>query len=287
MFARKFGYKRPWNTWRRNYGGIMKSWGPRKPFRRNYSLKHVTDARTNTSTTRIRTGALRTKRIQYGGGYLRPFSLMGGSVPFPASCMRTFQICDIGGLSVTPAVTGQFGAETIYNLNSTYQPFFTGMGASRQPYGWDQAYTGVYTRYKVMRCYWELQFFNASQDNMFVAVQLSSSQDSRATNAYNPYDVMARPNAQIVVVNKTTSTGMPVCVTGYIDIWQLEGMTRDQYLADDNLYCGENNGNPTRLCYLRISNATITGDGNHNVSATVKLKYEVQLYAPVTQTYSS
>lgn len=206
--------------------------------------------------------------------------------PMPREQVLWFRWYDMLGTPVT-GTAGVYGGEIVYQMHSPFQPVFSGSGNASQPYGWDQLYTQWYGRYKVIGFSYEIRILTSSEDNMMIAVCLSDSRDGQTMNGKNIDEIGMRPHVTQIYAGLNSTQTTPPVFKGYVDLATLEGLTRQQYDADDTLYVGVGNANPTATAYIRIAGASVTGSSNKSCTIECKIGYKVQLMGLQGQAISS
>ncbi len=191
--------------------------------------------------------------------------------PFPPMIRRNFKYCGVHQLT-TNASTGTFGTEQRYNLNALYDPDYTGSG--HQPYGFDQIMAG-YNKYRVERVSFKILFTTpGSAADMIGAASVApgtSASLAAVTLAY-PFEW---PN---FIHGHISSAGERKCVlTGSINLWDLFGVTKARYDADD-IYTGSVSANPTALALLSFAVASYSGATSQAASSLIELEYTAVIY---------
>ncbi len=172
------------------------------------------------------------------------------------------------------ATDAQLGVENVWQLNGCFDPDFT--GGTHQPYGYDQAST-LYGRYVVHGCRVSLEMQTpAAQTQCFaVAIQVQGSQQTFSLTGAAVSDLEEKEQS---FVKRLASTGEVQRWSKYFNLWDIEGVTREQYIAQLTQYSSISSANPTQVEYLRIAVATMNGTTSANVYIGVKLEFDVQFF---------
>jgi hypothetical protein len=167
-----------------------------------------------------------------------------------------------------------------FQINSLFDPDPSGGGAAHQPYGFDTL-SGIYTRYRVIKCKWNIEF-SPSIDRLCVGIILSSQQITAVTNLATYQLAAESPLSE----NKALafSGGPPARFYGQRSLNTIMGLTPSQMMNDDT-YSAPVTANPAQLVYLYVyaynpSTTTVTANIN------VNLWFESIMYDPYLQNQS-
>lgn len=167
---------------------------------------------------------------------------------------------------------GYYGSEQRYNLNSLYDPDYTGSG--HQPYGFDQI-MATYNKYRVNRVSYKITFTTPGADADMLCTATVAPGTSASIAAAAPSTPLEWPNA---THGHLSSQGSRICVlTGTIDLHTLIGVTKQRYDADD-IFVGSVSANPTQLALLSYAVASYSGSGSQACSTLIELEYEAVIY---------
>lgn len=174
----------------------------------------------------------------------------------------------------TEATTGyNFGTAQTFYLNGLYSP-----GPGRQPYGFDQFCPTLYKRFKVYRCKVSLQFFNPSLDGIVVAASVAPPGATHALAGLTLDEVMQYP---FTCVKHVSDSGKQAVNMWFdLDIGEISGLTREQFIADPDGYTGSGTGNPGTLPELRIAAASSSGTEG-NIQFRIKMEFWSMFYERV------
>lgn len=222
------------------------------------------------------------RRSYLGDTNLAPYaSTLSRGCPFPAFKDVTLPYCEIVGLSgITILTTGN---EYVFNMNSLYDPNFTGSG--HQPYWYDQL-NNIYKKYRVLGFRVRVTFITPSTTTMWCATHINDSQDSYSFTGIVPEQIGEKEYGKMFANIPTGGAGNVIWDSGYVSIHKLEGMSFNQFLADDG-FAANINANPAAIAQLRI----VAGDYTQPVSpstcrARVEISYHARLYGVQTQNVS-
>lgn len=195
---------------------------------------------------------------------------------FPSHRIMCFKYCEdvfVSSLTATP----NHGNQYQFALNSLFDPNITGTG--HQPYNYDQI-ANVYRKYRVYECDIQLVFYFPNSTTMSVAVQCVNSQDNNTLTATTPAEAAERTGCKWAIV--TPGGNNTITYQDTVKIWDLEGMSYNEWLADD-AFAANYNGNPAAIPKINFAAA----DSNAPVSAStitcrVQLVYKARMYEPLT-----
>lgn len=203
--------------------------------------------------------------------------------PFPPVVIKTLTYCDqvnLASLTTTPLT----GSALVYRTGSIFDPDASNVGTNHQPYYYDQL-SGIYSWYQVLEFGWNIEFFNATTNTCFGAVQITQSGDSNYTIASKQlYQLRERPGGWVEPIT-VYGTRQAACV-GNIKLWELEGLSYRQYIAEEDYQAGIG-GNPTLSGNLSIAVGDLASPvAVSNVLVSVKLIYKVRLFGQIAQSTS-
>lgn len=167
---------------------------------------------------------------------------------------------------------GSFGNATtiVFCVNGMYDPDITGIG--HQPMGFDQL-TGLYNRYCVYGCRYELELANTDQTEqrdvvVGTHVNLSSSTSTDAML------YLENPDTDFRILENIKSTKSTTKFNGYIDIGKQYGRSKREITTEDDFW-GETNSNPSNKVYLHIFAAGLNSTSPDTVIGVLRLTYYV------------
>lgn len=189
--------------------------------------------------------------------------------PFPPMVKRIFKYSDLHSLATAASPSaGYYGSEQRYNLNSLYDPNYTGSG--HQPYGFDQI-MATYNKYRVNRVSYKITFTTPGADNDVLCTASIAPGTSGSVAGTAPSTPLEWPNA---THGHLSSSGTRLCVlTGSIDLHTLIGVSKQRYDADDT-FVGTVSSNPSQLALLSYAVASYSGAGSQSVASLIELEYE-------------
>lgn len=176
--------------------------------------------------------------------------------------------------------TPQLGTEQAFALNDLFDPDITGAG--HQPYGYDQI-AQLYKKYRVFQCDVLLFFYFPNSSTQSVCVQPRNSQDSLTLTGAFIDAASERNGVSWSPIDPNSHT--TIHYEDSIKIWQLEGMSYKQWLADD-AFCANIGSNPAALSKIACAVADAAGAASTAITVRAELVYHVRLYEPQTQTQS-
>lgn len=172
--------------------------------------------------------------------------------------------------SMTGGIVGVVGTETIYQLNSLWQPI---IGVSRQPYGMDTL-EFLYGRYKVLWTRVEFFWTIPSADGVVAVMQAQGPNDLAVIATQYPHVIQERPGGSIIplVVNGAQNQGQ---WTRTFDIAKMCGLSKAQFQSNAGQYMAAYNANPAQMPILRTGCGNFTGTNGGSIYYNVKVTYGV------------
>lgn len=186
---------------------------------------------------------------------------------------------NISSLTLTPLT----GTPSVFRLNSLFDPLLSGAGTNHQPYSFDQL-SGLYRQYKVTAVTVELTFYGPSNGRMFGAAQFRSSQDTGPDcNGRNYYDIGERNGGWVSTIS---NAGNRVAIMRQrVNLWELEGLTFDQYIADDT-YEALMSANPQKSPLLELAVGDFDSNASSSCIYTIKFIFHAYVFGTNTQSAS-
>lgn len=166
------------------------------------------------------------------------------------------------------SVTDVFGAESIFSLNSLFDPDIGSIG--HQPYGYDQL-TLLYHRYKVNKVKIDVTYYNPSVDGMVCGAMLTAN---NSTTTLAGQSITQATELPFVVTRTLNNTGIQrTKISQTISIAEMVGVTRQQFDANINAFTG-NTAGPAVLTQPKLRIAIANTDGTSTVvNVDVKITY--------------
>lgn len=196
--------------------------------------------------------------------------------PFPSGRVVTFKYCEtviVSSLTTTP----NCGNEYAFSLNSLFDPNITGTG--HQPYLYDQI-ANVYRKYRVFSCDVLLTFYFPNSTTQSVLVQVVNSQDSSTLTAANTDEASERTGAFWCPIDPEGNN--TITYQDSIKIWELEGMSYDEWIADTG-FAANYNASPAANSKIKFAVADAAAPVTaSSISCRVELIYKARMYEPLT-----
>ncbi len=214
---------------------------------------------------------------------MHPFCFSRLSAKDPFQPGQAFDFTYAEKVTLGNGAVGTFGTESVWRLNSLYDPNFTGTG--HQPYGYDQCAV-VYNRYKVHAATVELIFTNPT-DDMFVSAMVNSPNDTVGLTSTLPGQAMERPNVELQTL-ANAGTRM-TRITRRFNLANVIGCSQSQFDADIQDYTGLIGANPAKVVFLRIAMADPSGVYSENaigVNVLVRITFHSHMWDRITQAQS-
>ncbi len=177
--------------------------------------------------------------------------------------MRYFELQSFTG-------TAGIANDRVYNLNSIFDPYRTGVG--HQPQGYDQ-WSAFYGRYRVDACK-AIVTFTGSTSGSGIIISIIGNNDSTVFN-----DPSVAAETPISITKHYASGGPSVVLTKMFNLAVLTGVTPTVYKSDDR-YQALFSSNPSEILALHVC-TTDLNTAAVPMSYTVDLIYEVTMFDPV------
>lgn len=166
------------------------------------------------------------------------------------------------------------GSAQIFNLNSVFDPDRTGGG--HQPYGFDQIAV-LYNRYRVLKTHWKVTFGPTTNSPVGCVVVPTNGLLAAAITNIATFESSAEiPFAWSSMV---PNAGSIQTHSGSMALNELNGCTRNEYLADDR-FESQVASSPTELMVLTVgivNTSTVTVVN----TVIVTLEFEVDFHDPI------
>jgi hypothetical protein len=196
--------------------------------------------------------------------------------PFPNRANVQFTYCQ-RFLTQSNTITGDCGTENSMRLNSCFDPDAT--GGTHQPYGYDQM-TAIYNRYVVHKVEAELVIQNTSGNQaMALGFIVRPSNGSLSISGLSITDVWEKSQCDVLF---PWPTGQTVRHKINVNIWDVEGMTKAQLLANVEEYSALMSANPVRIPTLAFAVANTSSNSQITIQTYVRFVYHVELFDRIT-----
>jgi len=170
--------------------------------------------------------------------------------------------------SLGSGAAGVVGTETIFRLNSMYDPEF-GVGG-HQPYGRDQM-AAIYNRYKVWKCDVEITVHFANTATSFFAMKWSGPSD---TTALTGMDYTCKERANVQTWPLSTLASKPLVIRRSFDLPRLLVLTPAAFRASYEVSAGVGaNVQTSSEAYLRIAQGSLAGSAGETCGYQITLIY--------------
>lgn len=197
--------------------------------------------------------------------------------PFPVALRKQFSYSQIVQFT---SGTAAMGTQQAYRMNSLYDPDYTGSG--HQPYGFDQM-SGLYSKYRVDRCKFELTFTTPGAANDLLCAATVCPGTSSSLSAVSTQLVPERPDS---IWGVCSSSGERRCVLrGNFDLHVVCGVSKAKYEAEDN-YSAAIGADPSQVALLTCSAGCVDGTASVTVQCLIVVTYDALLFNRITQASS-
>lgn len=158
--------------------------------------------------------------------------------------------------------------DTVFNLNSLFDPEFTGVG--HQPREFD-TWASVYSKYRVLETMVEADVRQRAAHGISVCLVPSNSSTALVVTDY-PQEL---PRAIRLGI---TSSNQPTCKwAGKVDMRAILGMTQEEFRGDDTTGALVT-ASPSQLVHLHVFAAQLDGTTACDFEFTLRLRFRVEFY---------
>ncbi len=213
--------------------------------------------------------------VASAGVQIRPLSLSMNLLPRRTMKKLSYVSC----YSQTTGSSGATSAAAVtFSLNSAYDPEFSGTG--RQPYGWDQI-TLFYNRYIVHQCNIKVTAttIGATADVIVCYFVQPSTSSSASLTSTAVEQVIEKPMVGSVIVSSSGNARNSQFSLS-VRPWEVEGITREQYLESLSDYMATISANPSKQPTFGTVTGSPSGASGTSVTFVVELEYLVELTQP-------
>lgn len=160
------------------------------------------------------------------------------------------------------------GVESVYRLNSIYDPDFTYTGTTVIGHS---NFDALYGRYTVKGAKIEIKWSNPTSDGM---VCFASLNQARALEARTDKQNYASSLVYSTDLNNTGS--QKNTMNFYVSPWSLVGLTKLEWMANKDIHSSPMGSNPSQTCFLRL--ACSGPVGSEKVHVSLKIIYYTEFY---------
>ncbi len=164
---------------------------------------------------------------------------------------------------------------SIWRLNSIFQPYISGPGTGHQPFGFDQL-AALYNRYRVLKCRYHITYMPSTASYFMAASPTNGNLATAVTTAATYTTACEVPRAWSSV---QASTAYATIHAKTISLNDIGGVIWTEFLADDRFEAAVGS-NPAEVVPLNIAFYNPSG-GTISISCQLKLAYEVDLHDPI------
>jgi len=217
------------------------------------------------------------------GGKIESFAGTVSATPLPTRFKTKLRYAS-SITSSTTATTGVAALVRLWNLGSLYDPDATGFG--HFPYGFDQLKV-LYYKYLVTGVRFKILVHSiGGTAEVGVHAQLVNG-DGYVTLVGDSFDVcVEKSDVTTVLVSPSGHTRIAE-LSGYCDNAMILGVTPAELRSDVALYSASTAANPTLSPLLQVVCSSPTGTASEEVTCSILLEYECELFEPVTLAQST
>lgn len=203
---------------------------------------------------------------------VRPSRLAFPDSVFPPQKYVTMKFAESGALT-TGTTQNLFGDNRLFLLNAIFAPKVSSPQFRAQ--GFDQI-KSIYKRHKVWGAKVSITFSNPSIDGLWVGFRPAQHDNVDYISAeYLGPSLMKR----WTVCKPINNTGSQVVkYTRMFNIANLQGLTKDQFSADNGDYVGTETANPTKAPYIEFTVCNTASTVSATIVYQIQIEYIVQLY---------
>lgn len=180
-------------------------------------------------------------------------------------------------ISLLSGLGGIGGTEQIYRLNAPYDPRYSGGGLSAE--GWTK-YLSIYGHYMCTHVDVEFTFFDSTTATLVAFALLQPGGGTATLTGWSPNQLLNDSTIQSYKLNAASSGDLQQTGASFrVNLWELEGLTYQQYCCNLAQYGSMINGNPTLTPLLRLAAADMNGVGAAACFASIKIIHHGFFYS--------
>ena len=189
--------------------------------------------------------------------------------PFPRVLKTRMKYARNGSLSQSIQNTS---IRDTYRVNSLYDPFQSGVGATVVGHS---NMAAIYSRYLITGCKIMIRFNNPSGDGMRVGVRLRVKAQSDTTSS----TLQTLAEQPLTYISGLNNTGSQVKnMSFFVRPWTLMGLSKLEYMANTSSYSSAISSTPTKDEAWFDVFGVDPQNSSTNVSYTIRIIYYVSLY---------
>lgn len=173
--------------------------------------------------------------------------------------------------TVSCGIAGTLAGEKIFNINSLFGP----QPGGHQPYYRDQL-AAIYGRYKVHRVSIKVRIHAPSTNQVYLVWTLQNSHDATTLTGSTGTVVAERPWSGMICMSPTGEQHKEQIIN--CNIAQLEGLTPQQFYADDTNYSAPAGNGPNFLPQFHLAVGDIGGNNTNSVSVCITIQFHCSWY---------
>jgi len=218
----------------------------------------------------------RTYTTSAPGDAVQPTSLLAAlqrADPMPQLWRARLPYSSVIALS-NAGITGVFGTEYVFRLNSLFDPDLTSTG--HQPFGFDQLAL-FYGSYRVHACTVSLEWHSSDADDVLCAFTVQSGQNTQSLGGSS---LISQERQSVLSRNLPINGENRWKHVETFPIHKITGLPKMMVDFNPN-YAAVNTANPAEQCYLRIAMGS-SATTSCTVKCNVMLVFHVTLYDRTT-----
>lgn len=199
--------------------------------------------------------------------------------PFKETMWATLKFTDLE-LALASGIGGVVGVETVYRLNSAFDPQLAVTANLNAEYF--STFAALYFRYIVDWVEVEVQFYDPSANTAIPYVLLQPSDAGDIVQGQTFEYCELRRNMQPAPLTSVTGYGSQSSWKTRINLWELEGLTRDQWMTNYFNFGALVTTNPSFNPLIRIGLADRDGQNATTCKCMVNIVMHTKFFARKT-----
>lgn len=197
--------------------------------------------------------------------------------PFPTRLLIRCKYADDGVLTSNSSLPNTCGNEIVYRLNSIYDPYYSIGGTTTV--GWSTI-SAIYNKYIVTGAKVEVTFYDPSVDAGVPAVSLNQ------VSPIQNLDVKQLGENALTYTSVVNNSGsQKKTFSFYVKPWQIQGLSKLEWMANKSTKSCNMNQNPTDELYIRLAYCAYQTNGS--IKYAIRIIYYTECFERTQLTSSS
>lgn len=195
--------------------------------------------------------------------------------PFPSYMPINVRYADI---QRTCAITtgGVCNASFLYRLNDIFDPY-NGVGGGG-PINWYSQLAAIYNNYIIWAADIQVTFYDPTINTLVGAVLVHSTDDADDPNGKTADYFLQRDNYETVRLTSLTGNGSTGTIAAHIKLWEIEGITFQQWCDQTSKYGAAIGADPSKPLYARIGCADLGGNNTGSCVMDIQITFHGKCY---------